>query len=257
MAFLRKNRRNRQRGASLTEYALVVSAFTAGSLGVVSSLNDSSGEFLTNTGSAIGEPRVGRENIEGVVFTTPDGWTPPTEASTSVTTEPSTTVTTVAPTTTTTAAPTTTTTAPTTTTTEATTTTTEAPQEFQDQAIGVQAGGCIRVNTSNGWLYRDNNCSGSSNEMSSEQLGNGNVVLTTTQGKCFRPWSSQEDDWVDSFTCNGSTSEQWIPITTPNGDVIYQNAETGYCLDLTRSGTDYATQNSCNTSDTGQVFTTN
>ena len=90
--------------------------------------------------------------------------------------------------------------------------------------------------------------------MTGTELPNGNIVLTTSYGTCFEPWSGDEDDWVDSFPCTGDETQEWVAIPV-GGSFMYQNASTGYCLDLTRSGTDYATQNVCNPNDSGQILT--
>lgn len=100
------------RGATLVEYALIVSLIVIPSIGAISHLDDASGDYYTNASDDIGDlPQSGIDT--GTNSSTPSGSTttttlPPTTTSTS---------TTLPPTTTTTAAPTTTTTAPTTTTT--------------------------------------------------------------------------------------------------------------------------------------------
>lgn len=47
----------KDRGATLVEYALLASLFLAASLGAFTLLTRESGEYLTETGSSISEPR--------------------------------------------------------------------------------------------------------------------------------------------------------------------------------------------------------
>jgi Flp pilus assembly pilin Flp len=46
-----------QRGATLVEYALLVSLMIGGTLIAIQSLTSNSGDYLSSTGSNIGEPR--------------------------------------------------------------------------------------------------------------------------------------------------------------------------------------------------------
>jgi Flp pilus assembly pilin Flp len=106
--------RARDRGATLVEYALIISVFVFGSMGAIQRLDDKSGDYYTNASNDIGDlPQSGVD--------TSDNGSVPTSSSTT-----STTSTTAAPTTTTTTTtiPTTTTTTTTTTTIPTTTTTT-------------------------------------------------------------------------------------------------------------------------------------
>ncbi len=46
-----------ERGATLVEYALLVSLVIGGTLVAIENLTTSSGDYLSSTGSSIGEPR--------------------------------------------------------------------------------------------------------------------------------------------------------------------------------------------------------
>lgn len=108
-----------ERGATATEYALVVALLLVVSLGAIKALDRSSRNYYSTTSSRIGA----LPTIDGA------GLTATSIPGASSTTTIATTTTTVPPTTTT-AAPTTTTAAPTTTTTAAPTTTTAAPRSY-------------------------------------------------------------------------------------------------------------------------------
>ncbi len=228
----------------------------AGSLGALGSLEDNSTEFLSNTGQAIGTARESSGNLRNVQLDAPEDWAPPTEVpgSTTSTTVDAGTGSSAAPTTATTAGPTSTTVAPTTTTTAPTTTTTQVPVSYQSVPVEVAAGGCIAVNNQ-GWLSRRPWCDDESNEMTSTHLANGNVVLSTPNGQCFQPWNDDGEVWIDALDCNGDDNQEWWVI--PVGDsFMYQNVDSGQCLDLTRgsNGNQWAVQRPCDTGDSGQLL---
>ena len=114
---LRRRSKGAERGATLVEYALIVSLMIVTSLGAIKSLERNADEYYDTTSSRIGA-------LPGTDGAAPTGTSIP-GASSTTTAVPTTTTTTAPPTTTTTAAPTTTTTTapPTTTTTAAPTTT--------------------------------------------------------------------------------------------------------------------------------------
>jgi len=58
-----------ERGASLVEYALVFSLIVIGSLYAIEALTDTSGSYLSSTGTDIGTPR---EHIEDMSDDLPD-----------------------------------------------------------------------------------------------------------------------------------------------------------------------------------------
>ncbi|MET0881375.1 MAG: hypothetical protein ABWZ14_07470 [Acidimicrobiales bacterium] len=102
--------RAKERGATLVEYALIISVFVFGSMGAIQRLDDKSGDYYENASNDIGElPQAGVDPDE------PSPTSSTTSTTTTTTTTTSTTTTTTTPTTTTTT--TTTTTVPTTTTT--------------------------------------------------------------------------------------------------------------------------------------------
>lgn len=106
-------RTGRQRGTTLTGYALTVSLFVAVGLIAMQQLEDNSGEFLTDTGDSIGAARPDREYLATSILepvpTTSSTTAPPTTTTTTVasstTSPPTTAPPTTASTTTTTAAP--------------------------------------------------------------------------------------------------------------------------------------------------------
>ena len=90
--------------------------------------------------------------------------------------------------------------------------------------------------------------------MSSTHLANGNVILSTADGQCFSPWEGN-DTWVDALDCTGDDNQEWWVI--PVGDsFMYQNVDSGECLDLTRgsNNTQWAVLRACDTSDSGQLL---
>lgn len=127
--------RRGERGATLTEYGLLVALVVVAALGGIGQLQDESGSYLVETGSDVGQPRELAADMSADLPDEP-AWLPQPPAPTTTTTAPtttttvattaSTTATTAASTTSTTAATTTSTTAATTTTTTATTTSTTA-----------------------------------------------------------------------------------------------------------------------------------
>ncbi|MGH1505047.1 MAG: RICIN domain-containing protein [Acidimicrobiales bacterium] len=91
MKTFRETKRALQRGATLTGYALTLSAFAAAGLSTMAALEEQSGEFLTDTGNHIGEARPDQYELETTILA------PEATASTASTAAPSTTTTTAAP----------------------------------------------------------------------------------------------------------------------------------------------------------------
>ena len=58
-----RTRRRRERGATLVEYALMLSLVVVSALAVLQSLEDNSAEYLNETGSEIGRPMEGRDAL--------------------------------------------------------------------------------------------------------------------------------------------------------------------------------------------------
>ncbi len=116
--------RRGERGATLTEYGLIVALVVVAAMGGIMQLQDESGSYLVETGSDVGQPRELAADMSPDLPDEPNWLPQPPAPTTTTTTAPSTTSTTAA--TTSTTAATTSTTAATTSTTAATTTSTTA-----------------------------------------------------------------------------------------------------------------------------------
>lgn len=67
-----------ERGATLTGYALMVATMLTVSLAGIEILNDNSEDFLVESGSQIGQPRLYRDDAVTSVLPAPPGWAQPT-----------------------------------------------------------------------------------------------------------------------------------------------------------------------------------
>lgn len=77
-ALRRRPLRRRERGSSLTGYALVVATLVAVSLVGIESLNDNSEDFLVNTGSQVGSAREYSDIAVNAPLGAPPAWATPT-----------------------------------------------------------------------------------------------------------------------------------------------------------------------------------
>ena len=235
-------RKQRQRGATLAGYALVMATFTSAAMGTLNTLEDTSGEYLTNTGSSIGRPMEGREYLSSSVLANPPDW-----AIATTTTAPTTTTTTTAPTTTT-AAPTTTTTTTAPTTAPPTTaapTTTTAPlgptgAKIFDGSIGAVTPGMCLVVVGNG-MQQSNNCNGAPALQLHEKNGFVTISAAAPANTCFGTTSNDNGPIVNE-TCTEADDQLWEKIPSLNGTFQFKNKASGRCLDVNGASTSSGAQ---------------
>lgn len=77
--------RQAERGATATGYALVVASLITVSIAVIQTLQTNSGEFLENTGSEIGTPRLPSDEAVTSLLPPPPAFAPPTAPLTIIT----------------------------------------------------------------------------------------------------------------------------------------------------------------------------
>ena len=82
---LRRLARKAERGATATGYALVVASLITVSLAVIQTLQTNSGEFLENSGSEVGTPRLPAEDVVTSLLPPPPAFAPPTPPLTIIT----------------------------------------------------------------------------------------------------------------------------------------------------------------------------
>ncbi len=198
--------RRGERGATLTEYGLVVALVVVAALGGIGQLQDESGSYLVETGSDVGQPRELAADMSADLPDEPD-WLPQPPAPTTTTTAPTTTstVATTASTvaTTSTTAATTSTTAATTSTTAATTTTTVATTSTTAASYPVGA-----------------------------VIYDGPMYSQRHTGDCYQIENpGQLNSSTDRVSCNNNNSQKIQAVGTATQVAIrWKTVSTGHCL---------------------------
>ncbi len=216
----RETTRALQRGATLTGYALTLSAFAAAGLSTMSALEEDAGEFLTDTGNHIGEARPDQYELETTILA-PEG--------TSSTTAPSTTSTTATP-----PPPP-----------PSSTTTTAPPLGPTGNLIAsgvlqpVTNGLCLVVGGDN--KVRQQNCDpNTAPPFDIHQRDDGYVTLSGGNGTCLGATGSVAP--VTNQTCVENDNQLWTYVpsyTKPDGTPTYNliNKATNQCLDVNGNAT--------------------
>ncbi len=256
--------RRGERGATLTEYGLVVSLVVVAAFGGIMQLQDESGSYLVETGSDVGQPRELAAEMSPDLPEEPN-WLPQPPAPTTTTTAPTTTSTTAA-TTSTTGATTTSTTAATTSTTGATTTSTTAATTsttaasypvgaviYQGAMYSDRHGGeCYQVHNPGqvGSSISRHNCD-NGNDQKIAAVGSATVVAlkwtdTPNAGLCVSAGATK----ATMATCNGS-SAQLFTVTVTNGWIQYKSQSNNLCI---AEYSDDWQMETCNTSSDRQRF---
>ncbi len=239
----------RQRGATLTSYAVILTMMVVAAVSSLEFLVNDSEQFLVDSGSSIGSPPPDRDLGFDPTLVAPAGWTrtEPGEGQVGGTVPiPSTTTTTVPPSTTavsttspsgssSSTSPSTTPLSTTSTTGVSTTSTTSLAPLFVDAEVGTFASGkCLGL--SRGEL-RQVWCGSSSVELITAQpLATGGIELRLHNGKCLGlPGSTKNNTKVVEMSC-GAAGSTWnssgpAPFTLTNGKA---NTERGQdmCMDL-------------------------
>lgn len=255
--------RRGERGATLTEYGLIVALVVVAALGGIGQLQDESGSYLVETGSDVGQPRELAADMSADLPDEPN-WLPQPPAPTTTTTAAPTTTTTVATTastTATTAASTTSTTAAaTTTSTTAAPTTTTTAAAYPVGAVIYQ--GAMYSDRHDDECYQVKNPGQVGSSISRHNCDNGNdqklaavgsatvVALKWTDspnaGLCVSAGASK----ATMATCNGS-SAQLFTVTVNNGWIQYKSQSNNLCIG---EYSDDWQMETCNTSTDRQRF---
>ncbi|MEZ5406395.1 MAG: ricin-type beta-trefoil lectin domain protein [Acidimicrobiales bacterium] len=249
--------RRGERGATLTEYGLIVALVVVASLGGIMQLQDESGSYLVQTGSDVGQPRELAAEMSADLPEEPD-WLPQPPAPTTTTTAPTTTTSTVATSvsttdttaaTSTTADPTSTTAATTTTTTASTTTTTTAASYpvgavIYDGPMYSQrhTGDCYQiensgqVNSSTGRY----SCNGNNNQKI-QAVGSATQVAirwkSISAGHCLTA-----DNTTNRMTvCGPANAQQYTVTVDGSGWITFKNVDNNLCLAEHSSGLELET----------------
>ncbi len=198
-------------------------------LGTLTTLEDTSGQYLTDTGQVIAEPLEGRERLATSILDNPPEWAVPT------------TTTTTAPTTTTTS----TTIAPSSSTSPSTTPpsstpTTAAPTYPSGAKIFT---GVIGTSTPNmcleviGSQLKQVTCSSSAAPLNINQRPDGFVTVSMANGSCFGTESNNTASLVKNQTCTEADNQLWTVVPSWNGTVQFKNKITGFCMDVSNNST--------------------
>lgn len=234
--------RRGERGATLTEYGLIVALVVVAAMGGILQLQDESGSYLVDTGSDIGTPRELAADMSPDLPDEPD-WLPQPPPPTTTTTAPPTTTTTVASSTT--VAPTSTTTsttADTTTTTTASTTSTTAAgypvgaviyegriesKRRPDECFVIEQPGVVGSSTDR------TGCSGgaSGNGQKQAAVGSATVVaikwVSVSPGHCLAASGSA----AVMAVCDNATTQLFNVTVDGNGWIRFQlQSDTNRCL---------------------------
>lgn len=228
-----------QRGATLTEYALLVSLVVVTSIGAIQRLQTQSGSYLVATGSDVGTPQPLAAQLVTSVPVTPVWLTQP-PAPTTTTTAPTTTTT--APTTTTTVA--TTTTSASTTTTSASTTTTASSYPtggiiYQGAMYSMRhTGDCYQVES-------PYNAGASTGRYTCTSANNQKIKAVGTSGQVALTWNAYSTLCLAASgtttnvmaTCGSATSQQFVVSVDGSGWVTFKpKGNTTLCVAEYSSG---------------------
>lgn len=232
-------RQRSQRGATLTEYALLVSLVVVTAIGAVQRLQTQSGSYLVATGSDVGTPQPLAAQLVTSVPVTPVWLTQPPAPTT--TTTIATTTTTVA-TTTTTASTTSTTAATTTSTTTSTTTATSYPTGgiiYQGAMYSQRhTGDCYQIESpyNAGASTVRASCTGANSQKIQAVGTSGQVALTWTNnsGLCLAASGTTTNVMA---TCSSATAQQYTVTVDGSGWITFKpKGSTSLCVAEYSSG---------------------
>lgn len=241
--------RRGERGATLTEYGLIVALVVVAALGGIGQLQDESGSYLVETGSDVGQPRELAADMSADLPDEPN-WLPQPPAPTTTTTAPTTTTTvaTTASTTATTAASSTSTTAATTTTTASTTSTTAAA--YPTGAVIYD--GPMRSQRHTGDCYQIENpgqLSSSTDRVSCNGNNSQKIQAVGTATQVAIRWTSvspghclQENNttvWMKS--CAAGNNQQFGVTVDGSGWITFKSKSNNLCLAEYSSGLELET----------------
>lgn len=229
-----------QRGATLTEYAMLIGLVVVVAIGAIGRLQSESGSYLVKTGSDVGTPRPLAADINPDLAAAPPWLTQPPAPTTTTTIATTTTVaptTTLAATTTTLAATTTTTAAVTTTSTTLATTTTTVT--YPTGAV-INSGAMASDNQTNRCFVVSNpgqvgsstdrvTCSGAGSQVVAAVGTNSQVALHFTNNTDKSLCLAANNTTVVMATCNGSTSQLYTR-TVNNGLVFFASKLNNLCI---------------------------
>lgn len=242
MAGFRVHRRRpsaSERGASLSEYALILSLFVTATAASIGLIEDRSGSFLVDSGSRIGEPPPLAADYGLADPVTPPWLTQPPPPTT------------------------TTTTTTTTSTTTTSTSTTTAPSAglvinpvHSGLCLGVEAAGNF-----NGARVLQETCTGAtSQQWQMVDLGTGYFEFRAVHsGKCLdvSGVSTSPGAYVHTWDCIDGDNQKWAISSHPAGGSRLTVLHSGQCLDISGGSTapgEAAIQWTCHTG-SNQGFT--
>lgn len=200
----RRSRRGAERGATLSEYALIMSLILTVSIGVITLLEDQSGSYLVDTGSDIGAPR-------GLAadFGLDDPATPPWL------TQPP---------------------APTTTTSTTTPVGSTISPRHSGLCLGIEAD-----STADGAEIHQQTCSGAtSQQWTITDVGGGySEIQNVNSGLCVDVdgGSTANGAGLIQWTCHGGTNQQLTISAHPVGGDWLGLRHSGLCIDIPGSST--------------------
>lgn len=229
----------RQRGATLVGYAVILSVMVVAGMSSLKVLEQNSEEFLADSGSSIGQPPPDRTEGVSEPLSPPSSWTrvEPGQATTTTVA----TTTTTAPTTTST----TSTTASSTSTIAPTTSTTAGPPPiFVAQRVGTHAPGLCLAAVS-GRLTQIPCNDGASAVITAQAVPGGGTELRLAGGTCLGlPGTRSAGTQILEMPCGGSGSTWTLSATSPYVmENIVATADRGepMCLDVPLASTSSGT----------------